>query len=337
MSKKYVGQINNPNFVYPNNSLAQYETEIVHNINNNSVSGTITSFTATTTSSTGITVNFNYTWLLNGAEPFVEANGDYSFLSVHMMDPSKLFYKPFRLVYKVSGTAATTKSGSVSFVVTPDQMGITSFTNGTYYFEVRMIGKRAVLPICQTQGISTIVVPTPTPTPTPTITPSQVTPTPTPSTTPSNLIYFSGATLNVTDTGWIKYTSPSGDTYQFISSLGTNIITNCAICSTFSPGYPFADVAGFTVSSCGSSCGSVPPPTPTPSASPAAVYYYYRLTRCGTFETFWSQLYPSGTFNSGDRVEGGVGIYYVISGSQTTNPGTTLYSVTRVPGATGCP
>jgi hypothetical protein len=67
------------------------------------------------------------------------------------------------------------------------------------------------------------------------------------------------------------------------------------------------------------------------------VKYYYKLTACSNFQTYYSQQYPAGTFNSGDRVEGSAGFYYVVSGSQTGNPGGTLYSVTKVPGASGCP
>jgi hypothetical protein len=160
------------------------------------------------------------------------------------------------------------------------------------------------------------------------------TPTPTPSPTPSVVDYTSGATLNVTDTGWIKYNMSSGSTYQFIGSTGTVTLTNCLDCDTIMVGIPFADLANFTVTNCGSSCS---PPTPTPPPSPSAIsYVYYRLTNCQNYQTYWSQQYVSGTFDSGDRVEGGSGYYYVVSGSQTSNPGGTLYTVTAT-GQFGCP
>jgi hypothetical protein len=53
-------------------------------------------------------------------------------------------------------------------------MGLTTFTTGTTYFEVRMIGKREVSPICVETSIG--VQPTPTPTPTPTKTPTPSSP-----------------------------------------------------------------------------------------------------------------------------------------------------------------
>ena len=71
---------------------------------------------------------------------------------------------------------------------------------------------------------------------------------------PIGPVYQSGATLNVTDTGWIKYDTPSGTTYRFISRTGTYTITDCALCSTINNGFPYADLANFTITSCGSNC-----------------------------------------------------------------------------------
>ena len=71
MGRKYIGQRTSRNFVYPNNNLEEYDIEIVHDINNNSVSGTTTSITASSISSTGITFSFDYTWAQNSAEPFL--------------------------------------------------------------------------------------------------------------------------------------------------------------------------------------------------------------------------------------------------------------------------
>jgi hypothetical protein len=67
--------------------------------------------------------------------------------------------------------------------------------------------------------------------------------------------YHSGVTLNITDTGWIKYTTEAGQVYKQITSLGTYVIPDCADCDTVIPGFPFADVAVFTITSCGTPCG----------------------------------------------------------------------------------
>lgn len=64
-----------------------------------------------------------------------------------------------------------------------------------------------------------------------------------------------GITINVTDTGYIKYTKSNGDVqYQYVGSTGNYDIPDCAECTTVSPGIPFADIANFTIVDCGNSC-----------------------------------------------------------------------------------
>ena len=171
MSNKYIQEYQNNNFIYPNNQPWEYGVEIIHDINNNSVSGTVSNFTAVLSGS-NINVSFDYTWSKNGAEPFIADNGNLNVLSVHMMDNAKVYYKPWRMIGFVdsSNITITGKTGTFSTTVTPSQMGVTGFTSGTYYFEVRMIGKRAIFPIC----IEGSVAPPPSPTPTPTVTASPV-------------------------------------------------------------------------------------------------------------------------------------------------------------------
>lgn len=344
MSIKYINQQTDYNFVYPNNDPKQYDVEIVHDINNNSVSGTCTNFTGTSVSSSSINISFDYTWALNNAQPFVNSNNtQISILSVHIMTADQKYYKAWRCVNSVFGaTNLTTKSGTVSFTITPSQMGESEFINGTYYYEVRMIGKRSVYPICGTFDVTTIVQPTPTPTPTPTITPTPSstpgnTPTPTPTVSSSpgaGSIYNSGVTINVTDTGWIKYTTVSGDTYYQCTSLGTTVLPDCLVCSSIKEGIPFADLGAWTLVNCGSPCSGVYP-TPTPTQSPASNYGYYIMTDCQNYFTRYSQLLPYGTFNSGDRVQGSYGYFYVITGFTPSYQPTTYY-VTAT-GLFGCP
>ena len=155
MSTKYIPQLNNENFVYPNYDLAEYDVNIIQDLNENSVSGTTSGFTATTISSTGITISFNYTWSKNNAEVFLNA-GRLNVLSLHMLAGGQTYYKPWRLVTRVNtiSTGATTLTGSVSQVVIPAMLGLTTFVTGTYYFEVRFIGAKAIYPVCQTLSIT---------------------------------------------------------------------------------------------------------------------------------------------------------------------------------------
>lgn len=187
MSRKYISQIDNQNFVFPNNSVPEYDLEIVHDINDNCVSGSISGLTASLSPSS-FTMNFDYTWNLNGAERWLYFNGlKTTLFTVHLMGPGQDYFKPFIPVgieYSPgSYSTATTISGSTSVVVTPQNIGLTGFTAGTYYYEVRFIGKKCVYPICGTLNL-TPSTPTPTPTNTPTPTPTS-TPTPTPTFTPT--------------------------------------------------------------------------------------------------------------------------------------------------------
>jgi hypothetical protein len=286
MGRKYIKQIISQNFVYPNNNVPEYDLEIVHDINNNSVSGTVTNFTGTSISATGITISFNWTWSKNGAEPFISDSGNINLLSVHMMSGSQRYYKPFRLVEYVNNATIgnSSYSGSLSFTVTPGQLGLSSFTNGTYSFDIRFIGHRSVYPVCSELVVSTITPPTPTPTATPTATPVGPTPTPTPTPTPA-VSFTSGATLNVTDPGWIKYeNSTGGSIYVQYTTTGTKTITDCLDCASIDPGIPFADLAVFTVTDCGDPCSGGITPTPTPTEEPSYTYWLadvYNCAACG--------------------------------------------------------
>lgn len=340
MSKKYISQVNNHNFIYPNNTVAEYDVDIIHDINDNSVSGTTSNLVISGATATGITVSFNWTWSKNNAEPYISpVTGNIMLLSVHMTAPSDSYFNTWRMVENVSNatTGNTTYSGTTTFSLTPSQYNpaTTAFTNGVYNFEIRMIGHRAVFPICSSFTVSTITPPTPTPTRTPV--PASPTPTPTPSATPgASSIYTSGATINVTDTGWIKYRTATGDTYQQITTFGNVVLTNCLICSSIAPGIPFADVATFTIVNCGSNCSA--PPVPTPSVTPStAAPVYYRITDCQSYINYYSQSFPVGTFNSGDRVMGNVGYYYVVSGSYSSPPAGMEQRFVSATGLFGCP
>jgi hypothetical protein len=158
MGIRYIGQVDNQNFVFPNNELAEYGDYIVHEINDISISGTVTNFTGTSITSTGMTFTHNYTWASNGGERYINDAGNLMVLSVHMMAGGQTYYKPWRLVDNVSPVYSnqTTVSGSNTITVTPSMVGLTTFVNGTYYFEIRFIGKRAIYPVCQTYVISTL-------------------------------------------------------------------------------------------------------------------------------------------------------------------------------------
>ena len=138
-------------------------------------------------------------------------------------------------------------------------------------------------------------------TPSPTVTPSS-TPNVTPSSTPAVNSCVSGTTLNITDTGWIKYNDCNGNTqYVFVSTLGTYTITPCHNCNTILPGFPLADVANWNALSCGSNC-AVPSvtPTPTPSVTPAGTQNVIVRDCCGTNVEY--QVVASSSVNIGEVI-----------------------------------
>jgi hypothetical protein len=154
--RQYVKQLNDTNFVYPNNTIAEYDVDIVHQINNNTVTGTSNSFATTSVSSSSISFSLNYTWTKNSADVFILGNGELSLLSVHMMGATQQYYKPWRMVHNVSNvnTSLTGTTATTTFTVTPSQLGLASFTTGTYFFDIRFVGKRAVYPICTSLNIT---------------------------------------------------------------------------------------------------------------------------------------------------------------------------------------
>jgi hypothetical protein len=154
---KYISQINNQNFVYPNYDLAEYDVDIVHNINNTSISGIVTSFSASTVSSSSITVRSTNTWSRNGAEVFIRPSNLLSIYSLHVLAPNQLYYKPWRAIDSVS----TSLTGSTTFTTTnrnavfiPSQLGLTTFVSGVYNFEFRFIGATSIFPVCAPLSIT---------------------------------------------------------------------------------------------------------------------------------------------------------------------------------------
>ena len=251
MSKKYIAQNNVSNFVYPNNKLAEYDVEIIHELKENSVSGITSGFSILYDIGTGnINLSFTYQWYLNNAEPFINYNGKLNILSVHLMTNEKQYYKPWNCIGLIQrdDTSLTYVTDTQNFTITPAMMGQTSFLTGKYYAEIRMIGHRAIYPINYNINVNALT-PNPTPTPTPTQTPTSTpgfipstpTPTPTPSSTPSggggSYNYYSitkyncpGCTINTTGL-FGRTTNPTtltnghyynnGDGFVYLVNFGT--------------------------------------------------------------------------------------------------------------------
>lgn len=112
----------------------------------------------TSTSATGITLSYSWSWDLNGAEPFLNQDGDLVLYSIHALSPESDFYKPWFMVdyYKETYTGQTTGSGDSTVTITPDQFNLSLFVDGNYYFEFRFIGHRCVYPVSVCATIETL-------------------------------------------------------------------------------------------------------------------------------------------------------------------------------------
>jgi hypothetical protein len=312
MSRKYIGQVDNQNFVFPNNTVSEYDVDIIHDVNDNCVSGSISNFSVTGVTTTGMTVNFDYIWDLNGATPFTRNSGAVSVLSLHMMGPTQNYYKPFLTVGRFVFTdipitriesGVTPGFNRLSFAVTPELMGLTAFTTGTYYFEIKFIGERCVFPVCFSQSIM-MPTPTPTPTSTPTPTPTATstptptptititptaTPTPTPTVGPCEC-YEYDVTISSLDTDAatgntgtnliyngnlvITYTDCEGNPTETLSGSGTAIVcadSNFGVFLTYFQNDLEALAIYSSASQSDRECcpeGPTPTPTPTPTNTP---------------------------------------------------------------------
>ena len=245
MSKKYISQIINQNFVYPNNEVSEYDIELVQDINDNSVTGSVDAFTITFSSSSRLSISMNYTWNLNGAEKFVRSSNRMSIISVHAMSPTQQYYKPFRTVFEVSLTdlSLTTYSQTgLTFDLLPSDLGLSSFTQGTYNFEVRFIGHTSIYPICLTVPVTFTPGPTPTPTPTPG-----------PNCYEYTVVNLGGSTRSVT------YTPCTGTQTTVNVPGGGELYLGCV-----REGSIFGNVTIIQ----GPLCGGTPTPTPTSTPTP---------------------------------------------------------------------
>jgi hypothetical protein len=192
MSKRYIPQTPSNDFVYPNNDKVEYDQEIVHEINDNVVYGTVSGLTVAE-SSGNLLLNYTFTWDRNGAQVFLRDSGSLGLLSVHVLAPGQDYMSAWRMIDSVSNSDPDllTYTAPISRTIAPSSFELTSWPTGEYQFEFRFIGLKQNYVVCTTATLEEPVTPTPTPTgtgPTPTPTPSEtpeVTFTPTPTATPT--------------------------------------------------------------------------------------------------------------------------------------------------------
>lgn len=341
MSKKYIGQVDNHSFVFPNNNLAEYATEIVHDINNNSVSGTISGVTMTFSGS-NVNLTFSYTWNKNNAEPFIDSADRLHLLSVHVMDPSKKYFKAWRMAdyFTTTNVTATTVSNTVTVSISPSLMQVPTLQDGIFNVEFRFIGHRAIYPICQ----NVTVAPPPSPTPTPTVSPGtiQVTPSPTatiaPTKTPTPTPTATSGYVPPIYTHYLGYDASSGwvacsewsefnriNLYSYTPASGlTNgtilyktyaePLTDYANNGWYSDGTNFYVIYGAGAAYYQTPCSTpipTPQPTPTPSLAPVGYGVYTGATFYSAASACDDANYPNITvyIGPGDVISDGDVVY----------------------------
>lgn len=78
--------------------------------------------------------------------------------------------------------------------------------------------------------------------------------------TTGSIYCTSGITINVTDAGYIKYEDCFQNLIYSYVPLGSNVIPDCANAATLQVGIPYIDTAAFTITSSGSTCGTIQKP-----------------------------------------------------------------------------
>jgi len=286
MSRKYIRQQIIQDFVYPNNDVPQYDVnDIVHDINNNSVDGLVNSFSTIFFNTTGLSINSNITWNLNSAEPWIRNSNTLQLYSVHVLAPGQDYFKPWRMVNAFSSPniTATTITQTVNIFINPSNVGLTGFTSGVYYFEIRFIGHRSIYPVCISLDLTPVTAtpnPTSTPSgtgPTPTLTPtptqsSTPTPTPTPTATgDSGELYVYAKYVDAPAA--LQYNINGGSE----TSIGTISTTGCTSVYTIT-----GCTSGNTISFSGTLTESVAGSTSTCPATAGGCTYNHNYTTSTT-------------------------------------------------------
>ena len=97
-------------------------------------------------------------------------------------------------------------------------------------------------------------------------------------TTPACVI---NTTINVTETGWIRWTLCDGTVQDtFLSSLGTYTITQCIQYNSIRAAIPLAELADWDNVVWGSACTTTTTTSTTSTTTAAPAYNYYTLTSC---------------------------------------------------------
>jgi hypothetical protein len=350
MSKRYIPQLPSNDFVYPNNDRVEYDQEIVHEINNNTVTGSVSGLTLSIVDVNDLQLQYTYTWNRNDAEVWIRNSNLLGLLSVHVLAPGQDYFKPWKIWDSVanSNLNLTTSSSTITRTIVPSFVGLTGFPNGEYTFEFRFIGKLQPYVVCATATLSGSPV-TPTPTPTPTITPGPDTPTPTPTQTPTPTPTSGGCTV------W-ELIGPtfSGEILEVeYIPCGLTGTTTIQVFWNTTPQYEYICAENGSVSivdngingaatNTGTVCLPQPTPTPTstptPSPTPVTIYTHGAVrATCADFcttnyniTTVTSSTADYASLGIGDTISGITGSGYIAYSSISTDTSTGPFKIAEI-------
>jgi hypothetical protein len=257
MKQKYIKQVDSQNFLYPNNTLAEYDVNIIHDLIEGTVTGTTTE-PVLTFSGSNINVSVDYTWDLNGAEPFYNNQGALNLINVYFQTPDRQYFGNWVNVFVLETFALNTTStgGTMNFTITPAMMAQTSFSSsGNYSITFQCISRRTIYPM---PWLIPLTLPTPTPTPTitttPTVTPTSATPTPTPTVTTTSATPT--PTPTITSSASVSYAYYEVTKYNcFPCSLNTIVTARTLATTTLTTSYFYNNGDGFVYQVTGYAAG----------------------------------------------------------------------------------
>lgn len=138
--------------------------------------------------------------------------------------------------------------------------------------------------------------------------------------------YRQSVSINVTDTGYIKYDKYGvGTVLEFVSSTGNQTLVDCLDPATLEYGYPTSNPATFTINNYGVTCGGSPPPPP--SGDVISVGGYMQPCIGGTIDDFMGASVTINTTYESDSTFG-VYVYWTSPGAGCASPSSQYFEVT---------
>lgn len=254
-----------------------------------------------------------------------------------------VFYSTDCIAYSAAtpSTVSLPTVGSQATVMVPDNSQCIKLSN---------INSNCINSVSQSINITTTTTTTSTTTTTTTAAPTTTTtlaPTTTTTTTAAPPVDCRiNTTINVTDTGWIRWTLCDGTSVDtFLSSLGTYTITSCIQFNSIRSAFPLADLASWNNVVWGTPCNGTtttttagPTTTTTTDSCPYTIYTHGAARGtcsdyCTTNYLIQTATCATGNYNTltiGDYIYGITGPGYVAYSNTSTDTNTGPFKIAEI-------